>query len=140
VERASYWSGGRVTLADIGPFPLDQIGEIARTGLLGVVCVLLLTYIWYLVKQLAASQAARIADWKEIAEIVKAQTLVMANWTAANEVRTRAIEGTVRAQEMTAGAITQLANEVRSVGERSVAALESNQAMREALLSQGVKL
>jgi hypothetical protein len=85
-----------------------------------------------------------VADWKEIAETIKANSVVMRDWIAANESRTRAIEANARTQELAAASLSNLVNELvrlgETVNERTAEAIKSNRDMREAVLKIGGQL
>ena len=81
-----------------------------------------------------------MADWKEMAEVVKANSNSLRDWIAANESRTRALEQTSRAQELAAASHTALAAEIGMLRETIGEAIQSNRNMREALLQKGVHL
>jgi hypothetical protein len=137
---------------------MDGLSEVARQGILGALLVAAIMAIAYLYrhsikfqKECAHLQENRIEDWKEIAETVKANSMVMRDWVSANESRTRAIEATVRAQELAAQSHQNLADEVsglsdtiRSETERYSQVIRdataSHRELREAILSRGVKL
>jgi hypothetical protein len=91
---------------------MDQISEIAKQGLLGVLLFLALGTIIFLYKSREKLQSSRMDDWKEITKTVEANSLVMREWVVANEGRTRALEATARAQELSALSHTNLAHEV----------------------------
>jgi hypothetical protein len=122
----------------------DQLAELAKQGLLGFFLVLTLGAVLYLYKALQRLQAARMADWKEIADTIKANSVVMRDWIAANESRTRAIEANARTQELAAAALNSLVNELaqirETVYERTGEALKSNREVREAVLKIGGQL
>jgi hypothetical protein len=131
---------------------MEGLSEVARQGVLGALLVAAVLAIAYLYKhgikfqkECATLQEHRIGDWKEIAETVKANSMVMRDWVAANESRTRAIEATVKAQEIVAVAHQNLANEVNRLattintetdrfGEIVRDAAKSNREVREAVL------
>ena len=137
---------------------MDGLSDIARQGILGALLVAAIMAIAYLYKhgikfqkECAILQDNRISDWKEIADTVKANSMVMRDWVSANETRTRAIEATVRAQELTAASHQNLANEVAALSETIRIETErysqvirdataSHRELREAILSRGVKL
>lgn len=118
----------------------DQIAELAKQGLLGVLLLCSIGAIIYLYKALAAVQTQRMADWKEISDVVKSNSNSLRDWIAANESRTRALEQTGRAQELSAASHTALAHEVSLLRDTIGEAIQSNRAVREALLKQGVNL
>jgi hypothetical protein len=98
---------------------MEGLSEVAKQGILGILLVAAIGAIIYLYrhgirfqKDCQKLQEERVSDWKDIAETVKANSMVMRDWVAANESRTRAIEATVRAQEIVAVAHQNLANEV----------------------------
>lgn len=122
----------------------DQFTELAKQGLLGFLLVMAIGAIIYLYRNCQKLQTDRISDWKEIADVVKANSNSLRDWIAANESRTRAIEQTARAQELTAVSATSLANEIsqlrETISDRTAEAIASNRAMREALLRKGLEL
>jgi hypothetical protein len=132
---------------------MEGLSEVARQGILGALLVAAILAIAYLYKHGIRFQkecadpprSDRIGDWKEIAETVKANSMVMRDWVAANESRTRAIEATVKAQEIVAVAHQNLASEVNRLsstissetdrfGEIVRDAAKSNREVREAVL------
>jgi hypothetical protein len=131
---------------------MEGLSEVAKQGILGVLLVAAIMAIAYLYKHgirfqkdCQKLQEQRVSDWKEIAETVKANSMVMRDWVAANESRTRAIEATVKAQEIVAVAHQNLANEVNRLattintetdrfGEVVRDAAKSNREVREAVL------
>jgi hypothetical protein len=131
---------------------MEGLSEVARQGILGALLVAAILAIAYLYKHgikfqkdCQKLQEERVSDWKEIAETVKANSMVMRDWVAANESRTRAIEATVKAQEIVAVAHQNLANEVNRLsstistetdrfGEIVRDAAKSNREVREAVL------
>jgi hypothetical protein len=122
----------------------DQLSEIAKQGLLGVLLFMAISAIIYLYRSCQTIQKDRMGDWKEISEVVKANSNSLRDWIAANEARTRAIEATARAQELTAQSATTLANEISAlrdtINDKTTEAIASNRAMREALLRKGLEL
>src|SRR6476620_3525353 len=101
---------------------MEGLSEVAKQGILGVLLVAALGAIAYLYrhgvrfqKECQKLQDDRIADWKEIAQTVKDNSMVMRDWISANETRTRAIEATVRAQELTAASQQNLGNQVENL-------------------------
>lgn len=124
--------------------PPDQLSELAKQGLLGFLLVIALGAVIYLYRNCQKLQTDRISDWKEIADTVKANSIVMRDWISANEARTRAIEANARTQELAAASLSNLVNELVRLGEmvnqRTGEALKSNRDMREAVLQIGGKL
>lgn len=101
---------------------VSGLSEIAKQGILGILLVVAIGAIIYLYrhgvrfqKECQKLQDDRISDWKEIAQTVKDNSMVMRDWISANETRTRAIEATVRAQELTAQSQAGLANQVENL-------------------------
>jgi hypothetical protein len=117
----------------------DQIAELAKQGLLGFLLVMAIGAIVYLYRNCQALQKERVADWKEIAEVVKANSNSLRDWIGANEARTRAIEQTARAQELTAQSATGLASEIGLLRETVKEAMQSNRALKEALIEKGLR-
>jgi len=148
---------------------MEGLSDIARQGILGALLVAAIMAIGYLYKhgikfqkECSALQDSRIEDWKEIAETVRANSMVMRDWVAANEQRTRAIEATVRAQELIAetiksnstmmatsyqnlaGEVSALSSTIQNETERYSQVIRdataSHRELREAILSRGIKL
>ena len=101
---------------------MEGLSEVAKQGILGILLVVAIGAILYLYrhgvrfqKECQKLQDDRISDWKEIAQTVKDNSMVMRDWISANETRTRAIEATVRAQELTAASQQNLGNEVQNL-------------------------
>ena|SRR6476619_6410971 len=131
---------------------MEGLSEVAKQGILGVLLVAALGAILYLYrhgirfqKECQKLQDDRINDWKEIAQTVKDNSMVMRDWISANEVRTRAIEATVRAQELTAASQLNLGNQVEGLSGTIKSetdrysqvirdAMTSNREMRDAVL------
>lgn len=123
---------------------IPELSDIAKQGPAWVLLVFAIGVIGYLYRSCQKLQTERISDWKEISEIVKANSNSLRDWISANESRTRAIEQTARAQELTAVSATSLANEIsqlrETISDRTAEAIASNRAMREALLRKGLEL
>jgi hypothetical protein len=123
---------------------VDQWADLAKLGTGWALFVASLGVILFLYKSREALQTARMADWKEIADTIKANSVVMRDWIAANESRTRAIEANARTQELAAAALNSLVNELaqirETVYERTGEALKSNREVREAVLKIGGQL
>lgn len=118
----------------------DQLSELAKQGLLGFLLVLAIGALIYLYKSREKLQAARMADWKEIADRVRENSMATRDWVAANESRTRAIEGNARAVELSAVSHSNLASEVARLSESIKEVTQSSREVREALLARGVNL
>jgi hypothetical protein len=108
----------------------DQISELAKQGILGFLLALTIVAIVYLYK-------GRLADWKEIGELVRNITATLRDWIAANEARTRAIEANARGQELAASAITHLATETAALRETIKELSASDREVRETMLKMG---
>jgi len=137
---------------------MEGLSDVAKQGILGTLLVLAILAVIYLYKhgvkfqkECSALQDSRIEDWKEISETVRANSMVMRDWVAANESRTRAIEATVQTQQLAAANLQSLAQEVANLSETIKIETErysqvvrdataSHRALREAILSQGLKL
>jgi hypothetical protein len=63
----------------------DQFTELAKQGLLGFLLVMAIGAIIYLYRNCQKLQTDRISDWKEIADVVKANSNSLRDWIAANE-------------------------------------------------------
>ena len=101
---------------------MEGLSEVTKQGILGILLVVAIGAIAYLYrhgvrfqKECQKLQDDRISDWKEIAQTVKDNSMVMRDWISANETRTRAIEATVRAQELTAASQQNLGNQVENL-------------------------
>ena len=101
---------------------MEGLSEVTKQGILGILLVVAIGAIAYLYrhgvrfqKECQKLQDYRISDWKEIAQTVKDNSMVMRDWISANETRTRAIEATVRAQELTAASQQNLGNQVENL-------------------------
>jgi hypothetical protein len=104
-------------LADAGVVePVTSFYDLLlRNGLLGGAVALL---IWLLIKrdsQLQEAQAARLADAKVFAELVKNATVAMTARTSADDERNRALEIAARAAEKSAIVIDQMSKEIQSL-------------------------
>ena len=101
---------------------MEGLSEVTKQGILGILLVVAIGAIAYLYrhgvrfqKECQKLQDDRISDWKEIAQTVKDNSMVMRDWISANETRTRAIEATVRAQELTAASQQNIGNQVENL-------------------------
>jgi hypothetical protein len=100
------------------------------------IALLALVVIRYLFveKKNAELQEKLVAAWKENGEQAKNNSEVLANWTAANEARTRALEATIRVSELAAAAQAELSRNIQRLAEASEESTRSIQGVREALL------
>ena len=110
----------------------DQIAELAKQGLLGVLLLAAIGAIIYLYK-------GRMSDWKEVGQFLRDHTVAMRDWINVNEPRNRALEANVRALELLTLEVTSLKNEIVAfrdvLSDRSAEALKSNRDMREVVLA-----
>jgi hypothetical protein len=131
---------------------LEGLSELAKQGILGILLVAAVGAVVYLYhhgvrfqKECQKLQDERINDWKEIAQTIKDNSMVMRDWISANETRTRAIEATARTQELMAasnqnlgGQVENLASTIRDETERYSQIIRdltaSSREMREAMV------
>lgn len=134
--------------------PGDQIGELAKQGSGWLVAIVLGWCVFHLWKEQRASARAcdveraatakaheeeratwwqaRLADWKEIAGIVREQNVVQAQLTAARETGTAAMNAMAEGSKLQAAVMTRLIDSV----DRGIVSTEN---LRETILTKVVK-
>jgi hypothetical protein len=112
----------------------NAINTFAKEGLLGLLLILMAVRYLIVEKRLAEYQEKLVAAWKENGEQAKSNSEVLANWTAANEARTRALEATIRVSELATQAQQELSRNIQRLAEASEESTRSIQGVREALL------
>lgn len=148
VDAATAIDGGGGMLDSI----LDpSIKTVLAYGVLGVVSLLLAVSVVILAKKVIslfesrigdaeARNEERIKDWRELSAAYQANTQAFGAWTASNEVRTRAIEASVAAQQASTVAIQNLVASIALLHEDHGKLHAALQSVREAILSKGGKL
>ena len=81
-----------MTLAQVAPAIPDIYGELARTGLLGMLLVGAFFVIKKLYTDVTIERAARVTDAKEALASVKLSTEAMTKWTETQQQQNRAME------------------------------------------------
>jgi LPS O-antigen subunit length determinant protein (WzzB/FepE family) len=112
------------------------INSFAKEGLLGILLIILGARYLVVEKRLADYQEKLVKAWKENGEQAKNTSEVLANWTQANEARTRALEATIRVSELAAQAQQELSRNIQRLAEASEESTRSIQGVREALLKR----
>jgi hypothetical protein len=109
----------------------DQLAELAKQGLLGVLLLAAISAIAYLYK-------GRMTDWKEVGEFLRDNTVALRDRSNLDEARIRALEANGRAVELLTVEVVALKNEViqlrDTLSDRTAEALKSNRDMREVVL------
>jgi uncharacterized FAD-dependent dehydrogenase len=129
-----------------GAFP-----EFIKYGIGGVIAFIAGWFAYLQTVKLGESFAARVADWKELQDIVGGNSTALANWSSSNEARTRALEAQARATELAAAASVALTEEIRRSNQALCQAVDkmaqevarnaaSNASLREALIQKGIAL
>lgn len=116
----------------------SQIAIIGQYGLLGALFLGICWRVVMLEKRIATTDAARMMDWKEIGEIVRTNSTVLATWTSSNEARTRAVEATVQSQQLIGAGQISLTASVGTLASEVTGMRDDLQRMREALLQRRV--
>jgi hypothetical protein len=116
------------------------VGQFATQGLLGALLIVMAVRYLFVEKRLADVQEKLVEAWKENGEQAKNTGEVLANWTAANESRTRALEATIRVSELSAAAQQELSRNIERLAIASEQSTRSIQGVREALLRKGVDI
>jgi hypothetical protein len=116
------------------------VGQFATQGLLGALLIVLAVRYLLVEKRLADVQEKLVEAWKENGEQAKNTGEVLANWTSANESRTRALEATIRVSELSAAAQQELSRNIERLAIASEQSTRSIQGVREALLRKGVDI
>jgi hypothetical protein len=119
---------------------VNVVNTFAAQGLLGALLIILAIRYLYVEKRLGEVQEKLVAAYKENGEQSRATAEVMANWTQANEARTRALEATIRVSELSAAAQHELSRNIQRLAESSEESIRAIQQVREALLRRGVDI
>jgi len=117
--------------------PPDQVAELAKQGLLGLLLVMAIGGIVYLYRQITKERAQCMEDFKTV---ISGNTTQLKEQQAGNDARTRALEAHTRAMELMTAALTQLTAEVSRIGGMAADAMESNREVVKALIKKGVDL
>lgn len=114
-----------------------QLAELAKNGILGSLLILCLWRIFTLEKRNSTLMQGRLEDYKEIGVILTQNSVVMSNWTTSNDVRTRALESSARAQELSNNTLVNLAGEINRLNTTNERSAQEIQRLREALMQKG---
>lgn len=110
----------------------DALQKAGPWGLLALSLVVC-TVLW---NKLEKERSARVTDWREIGDLVKANTLASANWTTEAAARTRALEASVRSQEMSAATQATASSTLASLVEAIRALTSDSRRTLETVLMQ----
>lgn len=129
----------------------QQVATIAQYGLLGATTILLSVAVVVLIRKLIslfesrvkdaeARGVERVNDWRELKDVIAANTQAWSAWTTSNEARTRAIEASVAAQQASTVAIQNLVSSIATLHDDHGKLQVALQGVREAILARGGKL